>query len=402
MPVRSPIKWVGGKYKIRSSILATLPPSETYTCYVEVFGGAGWVLFGKEPSLVEVLNDIDGELINFYHVLRKDVDRLAMEILNYPLVSHGEFDALVALNPAKLSKLKRAYRFFYVLMAGWGGELDNPRFQTSIKDHGKGNRLFGAVHTLRQRLYPASERLAKVTIENRDWRDCIERYDDPRTVMFLDPPYPGNPCNYSFNMLEIAEHQELARRLGRTKCKWVLTSYDREDVRQMFAGYHIKPVKFASGMDGDRGRQNHEIIVSNYDPTCIHKEYSEVVARSGIRHLAVEDQISIVSGSHKGQLGRVVEFQDGKIKIQLESKKNLTIEPDCIRQVKQNEVTLAMQKQKKTAAIRREIVAGLSSKTILQLSKLQSEGYITDIGASVNYLLRENLASLKDAPNSAK
>jgi len=65
----SPICWVGGKRLLRKRILSLFPP---HVCYVEVFGGAAWVLFGKDPSIsqVEVLNDIDSELINFYEVVK--------------------------------------------------------------------------------------------------------------------------------------------------------------------------------------------------------------------------------------------------------------------------------------------------------------------------------------------
>ena len=66
--LNSPFKWVGGKSRIRKAIIPILPP---HTCYVEPFAGAAWVLFGKPPSDVEVLNDIDQELINFFRIVRE-------------------------------------------------------------------------------------------------------------------------------------------------------------------------------------------------------------------------------------------------------------------------------------------------------------------------------------------
>lgn len=57
--INSPIKWVGGKSRLRKFIIPLIP---AHTCYVEVFGGAGWVLFGKQPSQVEVLNAIQAKL----------------------------------------------------------------------------------------------------------------------------------------------------------------------------------------------------------------------------------------------------------------------------------------------------------------------------------------------------
>jgi DNA adenine methylase len=65
--LNAPICWMGGKHRLRKEIIKRLPQ---HTCYVEVFGGAGWVLFGKDPSPVEVYNDIDGELVNFFRVVK--------------------------------------------------------------------------------------------------------------------------------------------------------------------------------------------------------------------------------------------------------------------------------------------------------------------------------------------
>ena len=71
--LNSPFKWVGGKSRIRKAIIPLLPP---HTCYVEPFAGAAWVLFGKPLSDVEVLNDIDQELVNFFRVVREQPQEL--------------------------------------------------------------------------------------------------------------------------------------------------------------------------------------------------------------------------------------------------------------------------------------------------------------------------------------
>src|SRR5207248_7097017 len=120
--------------------------------------------------------------------------------------------------------------------------------QTSITDGGHGNRLFGALKTLRQRLEPIHKRLSTVIIENLDWQECIDRYDRPGTVMYIDPPYPGNGCNYSHNMREWDAHQLLAERLSRTQCQWILSSYVKSEIRDLFAHYNLTPIQSSSGM----------------------------------------------------------------------------------------------------------------------------------------------------------
>ena len=263
--MRSPFKWVGGKSRLRKTIIAMLPPHE---CYVEVFAGAAWVLFGKEPSKVEVLNDIDGEVINFFRVVKERPEELITSF-EWDLASREEFERLRDLDSDLLDPVHRAHRFYYLVMAGWGGELHSPRFQTSITDKGHGNRLIGALRGLRERIMPVYSRLQTVIIEHLDWRECIDRYDKEPTAMFLDPPYPGNSCNYRFNLREWHDHQEIATRMRKTRAKCLLTTYDRPELRELFAEFYITPVHFPSGMSGQHGRRNHEIIVTTYDPGSV-------------------------------------------------------------------------------------------------------------------------------------
>ncbi len=264
--VNSPFKWVGGKSRLRKHIIELLPK---HSCYVEPFAGAAWVLFGKRPSDVEVLNDIDQNLIGFFRVVKDRPEELIASF-EWELVSRAEFDRLADLDPAELTDIQRAHRFYYLIMAGWGGELNYPRFQTSVIDGGHGNRLIGALKTLRKRLEPVHHRLKTVIIENLDWQACIERYDRPETVMYVDPPYPGNKCNYAFNMRDWSDHQILADRLNRSKCRWILSSYDLPQVTAMYANSYVTAVQAFSGMNvekhkGDRV-MNREVLITNFPP----------------------------------------------------------------------------------------------------------------------------------------
>ena len=262
--ISSPFKWVGGKSRLRKQIISILPQ---HSCYVEPFAGAAWVLFGKPPSDVEILNDLDQELISFFRVVREKPEKL-IESFEFELVSRAEFTRLAELDTSKLTDVQRAHRFYYLIMAGWGGELNYPRFQTSIKDGGGGNRLIGALKTLRQRLEPIHTRLRSVIIENLPWEDCIERYDREGSVMYVDPPYPDNGCNYFHNMRDWRDHKRLADRLKAAKCKWIVSSYDKEEIRELFGGCYIYQVQSASGMrvkkDDTTRVLNKEILITNF------------------------------------------------------------------------------------------------------------------------------------------
>ncbi|MEP7318083.1 MAG: DNA adenine methylase [Panacibacter sp.] len=263
--ISSPIKWVGGKSRFRKQIISSIPQ---HSCYVELFAGGAWVLFGKEPSDVEVLNDIDQELINFFRVVKHKPEEL-ISSFELELVARAEFNRLADLEPTSLNDIDRAHRFYYLIMAGWGGELNYPRFATSITDGGHGNRLIGALKFLRQRIDPVYERLKKVLIENLSWLECFERYDRKETFMYIDPPYPDNKCNYAHNMKSWDEHVILAQKLKVANCKWALSSYDNEKVRELYSGFNILPLQAYSGMrvkKNDMKRvMNLEVLITNYD-----------------------------------------------------------------------------------------------------------------------------------------
>jgi DNA adenine methylase len=281
--INSPIKWVGGKSRLRKQII-NLFPHEEHTCYVEPFGGAAWVLFGKPPSPVEVLNDIDQELINFFRVVKNKPEELIYSF-ELELVSRAEFDHLASLNPSELSDIQRAHRFYYLIMAGWGGELDYPRFQTSITDGGHGNRLIGALRNLKKRIEPVYERLRTVIIENLSWEECLARYDRESTLMYLDPPYPGNGCNYAHNMKSWEEHKQLVNTIINAKCKWILSSYDTDEVKSLFAdqpGIYFVKVQSSSGMKTQKNSKtrvvNREVLITNFQPLA------QITTKSVVRH----------------------------------------------------------------------------------------------------------------------
>ncbi len=267
--LNSPIKWVGGKSRLRKYIIPLIP---NHTCYVEPFAGGAWVLFGKPASPVEVINDIDADLVNFFAVI-KHQPRAFLQSFSWTIVSRYEFNHLARSNPKDMTPIQRAHRFYYLIMAGWGGELKYPRFQTSITDGGHGNRLIGALKHLESKITPVHQRLQSVIVENLDWKNCIDRYDSAKTFMYIDPPYPGNGANYAHNMREWHSHYELVERLKMTKAKWIVSSYDQPEVRELFSGFHFMEISSSSGMSTDKNQSgrviNRELLIANYPLTVV-------------------------------------------------------------------------------------------------------------------------------------
>ncbi len=166
--------------------------------------------------------------------------------------------------------------------------MDYPRFQTSISDGGHGNRLIGALKRLRKKLEPVHKRLSTVIIENLSWEDCIDRYDREKTVMYIDPPYPQNGCNYKHNMQDWNDHRRLANRLAQTKCKWILSSYDVPEIHDLYEEYNILAVQTFSGMrkkkNGSERVVNQEVLITNFDP-----ETNSQITNNGMVHFRQND-----------------------------------------------------------------------------------------------------------------
>lgn len=157
-------------------------------------------------------------MINFFRVVKEKSTELIASS-EWEFVSRAEFERLAKLDVSKLTDVQRAHRFYYLIMASWGGEFHYPRFQTSVTDGGHGNRLFGALQTLEKRIKPVHERLKTVIIENLDWQKCFDRYNRPGVLMYIDPPYPENGCNYVHNMRERSDHQMLASKINQAQCQ---------------------------------------------------------------------------------------------------------------------------------------------------------------------------------------
>src|ERR1022692_3679397 len=106
-----PLSYIGGKNRLAAHIISLIPPHKTY---VEAFAGGAQVFFHKQPSRVEVLNDLDGEIVNFFRICREHYEEL-LRYFHFWVVSRQMFDLLKATDPATLTDIQRAARFMYLL-----------------------------------------------------------------------------------------------------------------------------------------------------------------------------------------------------------------------------------------------------------------------------------------------
>jgi len=218
----------GGKHFLVKKLLRLIPP---HKCYVEVFGGGASLLLNKPRSDVEIYNDIDGELVNLFRVVRERPTELQKRA-EFMLYSHEEFERFVAEKPPD-DPVERALRTLYVTLAS-RTSTSRPHWRQSgctMRNHAKD--FFNKIDKLRLISY----RLRNVAIESVDFRECLRLYDSPHTFFFLDPPYFGTPqSSYSTEFLD-KDHYDLAQILRKVKGRWMLIHKDHPIIRMFYSDY---------------------------------------------------------------------------------------------------------------------------------------------------------------------
>ena len=222
-------RWYGGKYSHLDYILPLLPKTHHYC---EPFAGSAAVLLNKEPSPVETLNDIDGDITNFFKVLRDNPEELIEKLYLTPF-SREEFKkAILARGRKDLDPVERARLFFIraeQVRIGLAQTASLGRWAW-CKNTSRRN-MSGAVSRWLNRieaLWAVAERLRRVQIENDDAFNVIKRYDSEDTLFYCDPPYPhesrGDPNAYGYEMT-VSDHKKLAKLLHSIKGKVAISGY---------------------------------------------------------------------------------------------------------------------------------------------------------------------------------
>ncbi len=180
-PTRPVLRYYGGKWRMAPWIISQFP---VHTCYVEPFCGAASVFFRKPPAEFEVINDLDGEVVNFFEVLRDRTDEFIGAILGTPY-SRAEYDTAAEIVVEPLERARRYYVRAWQGRGGVTGRSSGWRFQR--RDNG-GRGVVRCWNDV-EHLYGIVWRLKQAFIENDDALEIIERYDRETTVFYVDPPY---------------------------------------------------------------------------------------------------------------------------------------------------------------------------------------------------------------------
>lgn len=249
------VPWIGGKRRLSKHLLPMFP---AHDCYVEPFCGAAALFSLKEPVKAEVLNDINGDLVNLYRVVQHHLEEFIRQF-KHALVSRQIWQWLQVTHPATLTDIQRAARFFYLQKLAFGGKVDGRNFGTSTSGAPRLNLL-----RIEEDLSQAHLRLARTTIEHLPWADCVTRYDRHYTLFYCDPPYWGTEgYGVPFGLEQYDRMAELARSI---KGRMVISVNDIPEMRRAFKGLSIDTIELKYSLAGpaQTGARSRELIIRNW------------------------------------------------------------------------------------------------------------------------------------------
>lgn len=231
--MKSFIAWVGGKSRLAKTIVKKIPDHQVY---VEVFGGAGWVLFEKSPesSKVEVYNDLNGDLVNLFRVVkhRPSAFNERLELIPYSRKIYRQFQK--DLGRGRMDEVDQAVKFYYCVKSAFGANVRSGWARGNTR-----NFIFKKDNFINE----ISQRITKVYIEHLDFRRLIPLWDSPEAFFYVDPPYTMTDRSHYRYFLDDGGHRELRDLLSGIQGKFLLSYDDSKVIRGLYKGLNIRRVK---------------------------------------------------------------------------------------------------------------------------------------------------------------
>ncbi len=262
--MKTPITYYGGKQGMVKDILQLIPQHNTYT---EAFAGGAAVLFAKAPAKINVINDLNGELVNFYRTIITDYDALKDEILK---TLHSREQLQVAKfiheHPDYFSRVKRAWAVWALSRLSFSGNLTG---SFSFARNGNDKKTITLNNAKSAFGEDIKAILEQCTIEQDDALKVIKRYDTKDTFHFLDPPYVGFNMGHYSGMFDRENMQALLDLLSQIEGKFMLTMYPDDMIRKYandnsWIIHKVERVVFASNSVITKRRKQEEWMVVNY------------------------------------------------------------------------------------------------------------------------------------------
>lgn len=255
--MKSFLAYMGGKSLLANKIVSIIPK---HNCYCEVFAGAAWILFKKEESHVEIINDINTDLVTLFRVVKLHLEEF-IRYFKWILVSRDEFYRFRKEDPETLMDIQKAVRFYYLLKLGYAARIKAPSFSIATTSRPRLNLL-----RIEEELSEVYLRLSRVFIENRSYEEIFSRFDKPDTFFYVDPPYYGCEDYYGLGIFSREDFLKLRDILAGLKGKFVLSINDVDEIRTLFRNFYIESVETSySAAGANKKKRVTELLIRNYD-----------------------------------------------------------------------------------------------------------------------------------------
>lgn len=256
-PVSPVAAWQGGKRKLAKRLVARINAIEHET-YVEPFVGMGGVFLRRDRRPpCEVINDWSEDVSTLFRVIQRHFVPF-VEMIRFQISSRANFEKLAATDPRTLTDLERSARFLYLQRLAFGGKVQGRSFGVSP---GLGARF--DITRIVPMIEALHERLAGVIIERLPWQSVISRWDRPRTLFYLDPPYHGCERDYGEDMFGRDQFAEMAAQLATIKGRFIMSINDHPDIRELFAAFTIEEAETSYSVGGQANAKTvRELIIT--------------------------------------------------------------------------------------------------------------------------------------------
>ena len=258
--MKTPITYCGGKQKLLCEILPLLP---VHNLYCEPFCGGAAVFFSKEPSKVEVINDTNSELINFYRTIQNDFTSLEKEVRISLHSRRLHKDAQVIYdNPHMFSEIKRAWAVWVLATQSFSSMLDGS-WGYDVQKGTTSKKISNKRESFTEEF---AYRLQNVQIECTDALRIINSRDSANTLFYVDPPYYNSNCGH-YDGYTLDDFESLLKALSKIEGKFILSSYPSDLLKQYTYANCWKSTHIEQQVSVNKGagKKKTEVLTRNYD-----------------------------------------------------------------------------------------------------------------------------------------
>lgn len=254
------VPWMGGKRRLADRLLPLFP---RHDCYVELFcGGAALFFMRQVPAKTEVLNDVNGELVNLYRVIQNHMEEFVRQF-KWAISSRQVFVWQQMTRPETLTDIQRAARFFYLQHHAFAGKVQGQSYGTAT------TTPMVNLCRIEENLSAAHFRLAGANVEHLPWQECLARYDRAHTFFYADPPYwqtEGYGVTFGFD-----QYEQLASSMRTCQGRVMVSINDHPDIRRCFDGFWMEglDIKYSTSNTHGAPGTSRELVITNWAPEAL-------------------------------------------------------------------------------------------------------------------------------------